>query len=32
VHNRLWRGLNDLIGVRWLKSRLIRVRLPKEDS
>ena len=32
VHNRLWRGINDLIGVNWLKSRLIRVRLPKEDS
>ena len=24
VANRLWRGLYDLIGVRWLKSRLIR--------
>jgi len=23
VHNRLWRGLADLIGVRWLKSRLV---------
>jgi len=32
VHNRLWRGLNDLIGVNWLKSRLIRARPPKEDS
>jgi glycosyltransferase involved in cell wall biosynthesis len=32
VHNRLWRGLNDLIGVRWLKSRLIRAHPPKEDS
>ena len=32
VHNRLWRGLRDLIGVRWLKSRLIRVRLREEDS
>ncbi|HYM80454.1 MAG TPA: glycosyltransferase family 2 protein [Candidatus Limnocylindria bacterium] len=27
VHNRLWRGLYDLIGVRWLKSRLIHYRL-----
>ena len=32
VHNRLWRGLIDLIGVNWLKSRLIRARPPKEDS
>ena len=32
VQNRLWRGLHDLIGVRWLKSRLIRVRLREEDS
>ena len=32
VHNRLWRGLNDLIGVRWLKSRLIRIRLREEDK
>jgi len=24
VQNRLWRGLYDLVGVRWLKSRLIR--------
>ena len=32
VHNRLWRGLSDLVGVNWLKSRLIRVRPPKEDS
>ena len=26
VGNRLWRGLYDLIGVRWLKSRMLRVR------
>ena len=32
VHNRLWRGINDLIGVNWLKSRLIRVRVREEDS
>lgn len=32
VHDRLWRGLHDLIGVRWLKSRLIRVRIREEDS
>jgi len=27
VHNRLWRGLYDLAGVRWLKSRLIHYRI-----
>ena len=27
VGNRLWRGLNDLVGVRWLKSRLVRYRI-----
>ena len=27
VANRLWRGLYDLIGVRWLKSRLLRYRI-----
>jgi len=27
VHNRLWKGLYDLIGVRWLKSRLLRYRI-----
>ncbi len=32
VNDRLWRGLHDLIGVRWLKSRLIRVRPQQEDS
>jgi len=32
VHDRLWRGLHDLIGVRWLKSRLIRVSMREEDS
>ena len=32
VHNRLWRGITDLVGVSWLKSRLIRVRLREEDS
>ena len=26
VGNRLWRGLYDLIGVRWLKSRMLRIR------
>ena len=27
LHNRLWRGLYDLIGVRWLKARLLRYRI-----
>jgi glycosyltransferase involved in cell wall biosynthesis len=27
VSNRLWRGLYDLVGVRWLKSRLLRYRV-----
>jgi dolichol-phosphate mannosyltransferase len=27
VSNRLWRGLRDLVGVRWLKSRLVRYRI-----
>ncbi len=27
VGNRLWRGLHDLLGVRWLRSRLVRYRL-----
>lgn len=31
VGNRLWRGLYDLIGVRWLKARLLRYRI-REDS
>jgi glycosyltransferase involved in cell wall biosynthesis len=26
VGNRLWRGLYDLIGVRWLRSRMVRYR------
>jgi glycosyltransferase involved in cell wall biosynthesis len=26
ISNRLWRGLVDLFGVRWLKSRLVRYR------
>ena len=32
IHDRLWRGLNDLIGVYWLKSRLIHARVREEDS
>jgi hypothetical protein len=31
VGNRLWRGLHDLVGVRWLKSRLVRYRV-RDDS
>ena len=27
VGNRLWRGLYDLIGVRWLKARMLRYRV-----
>jgi len=27
VGNRLWRGLADLIGVQWLKTRLVRFRI-----
>ena len=27
VSNRLWRGLRDLVGVAWLKSRLVRYRI-----
>ncbi len=27
VSNRLWRGLHDLLGVRWLRSRLVRYRV-----
>jgi dolichol-phosphate mannosyltransferase len=31
VGNRLWRGLYDLVGVRWLKSRLIRYSIRKVE-
>jgi hypothetical protein len=27
IGNRLWRGITDLVGVHWLKSRLIRYRV-----
>ena len=27
LQNRLWRGLYDLVGVRWLKARLLRYRI-----
>lgn len=32
VGNRLWRGLHDLVGVRWLKSRLVRYRVRDDSS
>jgi dolichol-phosphate mannosyltransferase len=32
VGNRLWRGLHDLLGVRWLKSRLVRYRVRGERT
>jgi hypothetical protein len=28
--NRLWRGIHDLIGVSWLKHRLVRYRVRGE--
>jgi len=31
VGNRLWRGLHDLVGVRWLRSRLVSYRV-RDDS
>jgi len=31
VGNRLWRGLQDLVGVRWLRSRLVHYRV-RDDS
>jgi dolichol-phosphate mannosyltransferase len=30
ISNRLWRGLHDVIGVQWLKTRLIRTQLRKD--
>jgi glycosyltransferase involved in cell wall biosynthesis len=32
IHDRLWRGISDLLGVRWLKSRLIRVGVREEGT
>jgi hypothetical protein len=32
VGNRLWRGLYDVMGVRWLKSRLVPPVTPDNDS
>ena len=31
VHNRLWRGLWDLWGVLWLRTRLLRYRVREVD-
>ena len=31
VSNRLWRGLHDLVGVSWLKVRLLRYRVREPD-
>jgi dolichol-phosphate mannosyltransferase len=31
VHNRLWRGLHDLAGVRWLRSRYVNPKIREED-
>lgn len=31
VGNRLWRGIADLVGVLWLKSRLVRYRVHEVD-
>jgi hypothetical protein len=28
--NRLWRGIHDLVGVSWLKHRLVRYRVRGE--
>jgi len=32
VGNRLWRGIDDVIGVRWLKKRLVPPVSPENDS
>ena len=26
IHNRLWRGLRDLVAVRWMRSRALALR------
>ena len=31
IHNRLWRGIYDLIGVRWLKKRYVVFRVEGEE-
>jgi dolichol-phosphate mannosyltransferase len=32
INNRLWRGLHDLVGVRWLQRRWVDPSLAEEDS
>jgi len=32
VHNRLWRGIHDLVGVRWLSRRYVNPRTSREDD
>jgi dolichol-phosphate mannosyltransferase len=31
IGNRLWRGIHDLLGVRWLRSRLLSPRVRPHD-
>jgi dolichol-phosphate mannosyltransferase len=31
IHNRLWRGIHDLIGVRWLKKRYVTFKVEGEE-
>jgi dolichol-phosphate mannosyltransferase len=31
LHNRLWRGIYDLIGVRWLRKRYVNIRVEGEE-
>jgi glycosyltransferase involved in cell wall biosynthesis len=31
IHNRLWRGIHDLIGVRWLRRRYVTFRVEGEE-
>jgi len=32
IGNRTWRGLKDLLGVRWMGQRMIRCRVEREDE
>ncbi|HIJ72818.1 MAG TPA: glycosyltransferase family 2 protein [Candidatus Hydrogenedentes bacterium] len=32
IHNRLWRGIYDLFGVRWLRKRYVTFRVEGEDE
>ena len=31
IHNRLWRGIYDLVGVRWLSKRYVTFRVEGEE-